>query len=281
MVSQARISCEFFPPKTEAGKEKLIQVSCELEKLTPEYFSMTCGALGADRYKSREFIDLLLENTSVPIMPHITCIGSVKDEVIETLTEYKAKGIKNLVALRGDKPIDASNVKSDFNHANDLVSFIKEKFGNDFRIAVAAYPEGHPESKNAETDLFNFKRKVDAGADFAITQYFFDANVYINFLEKCKKLGIKIPVIPGIITIRDWKQVLKFSEACGAHFPAWLIEKFLSFGDDEISINNFSCDLLVEHCKKLLVAGAPQLHFYSLNHADLVTKICERLEPVA
>lgn len=278
MSTRARISCEFFPPKTEKGMERLVQAACELAKLNPEYFSVTCGALGTDRCKSHDIIDLLLKHTSIPIMPHMTCIGSQRDEVHKTLSEYKSKGIKMLVALRGDKPKEADHIKSDFQHANDLVAFIKKEFGNHFRVAVGAYPELHPESKNAEIDLLNFKCKVDAGADFAITQFFFDVNTYVNFVERCARFGIHIPIIPGIITIRDWKQILKFSQDCGAHFPRWLIEKFESFGDDQTSINNFSCDLIVELCERLLSAGAPQLHFYSLNHADFVTKICERLQ---
>ena len=274
---QARISCEFFPPKTEKGVEKLVHTACELAKLNPEYFSMTCGALGADRSKSRDIMNLLLDNTSVAITPHMTCIGSIKDDIRETLAEYKSKGIKTIVALRGDKPQDEPNIKSDFEHANDLISFIKDEFGNDFNIGVAAYPEGHPESKNIEIDLLNFKTKVEAGADFAITQFFFDANIYVNFVENCERLGLKIPIIPGMITIRDWKQILKFSQDCGAHFPKSLAEKFQRFGDDKASCNGFACDFITELCEKLLAADAKQLHFYSLNHADLVTKICGNL----
>lgn len=277
MSTRTRISCEFFPPKTEKGVEKLVQTAGELAKLNPEYFSMTCGALGADRFKSRDIINLLLENTSISIAPHITCIGSVKNEIRDVLSYYKSKGIKTLVALRGDKPKDVANIKSDFQHANDLVAFIKKEFGHDFQVAVGAYPELHPESKNAEIDLLNFKRKIDAGADFAITQFFFDANTYVNFVERCERFGINIPIIPGIITIRDWKQILKFSQDCGAHFPRWLIEKFESFGDDQIAIEQYSCDMITKLCHDLLLADAPQLHFYSLNHADLVTKICGRL----
>lgn len=277
MSTRTRISCEFFPPKTEKGVGKLVQTAGELAKLNPEYFSMTCGALGADRFKSRDIINLLLENTSISIAPHITCIGSVKNEIRDVLSYYKSKGIKTLVALRGDKPKDAVDIKADFQHANDLVAFIKKEFGHYFQVAVGAYPELHPESRNAEIDLLNFKRKIDAGADFAITQFFFDANTYVNFVERCERFGINIPIIPGIITIRDWKQILKFSQDCGAHFPRWLIEKFESFGDDQIAIEQYSCDMITKLCHDLLLADAPQLHFYSLNHADLITRIYENL----
>ncbi len=277
MNNRAQISCEFFPPKTEKGIENLVSAACELEKFNPKYFSITCGALGGDRHNSHKIVDLLLDNTNVPVTPHITCIGSVKSEIRDTLINYKSKGIRDIVALRGDKPQDTSDVVSDFSYANELVTFIKDEFGDDFRIAVAAYPETHPEAKSEQEDFQNFKQKVESGADTAITQFFFDDIAYAKFLENCHKANINIPIVPGVVTIRDWKQILKFSNSCGAHFPNWLIEKFQSFGDDKAAINEFSCDVTTKLCEKLLAAGAEQLHFYSLNHSDLVTRIYENL----
>lgn len=268
-----KLSCEFYPPKTEKGVEKLLQTAKILSTLNPEFFSMTCGALGTDRHKSIAIINALLAHVNTPITPHLTCIGTTKNEIRQTLKLYQSKNIRQILALRGDIPKEDAHIPSDFHYANELITFIRDEFGDYFRICVGAYPETHPDARNPEDDLQNFKRKVDAGADCAITQFFFNAETYTSFVAKCRAIGIRIPIIPGIVTIRDWKQILNFSTSCGANFPDRLIEEFKSFGDDIEAINNFSCDMTVKLCEKLIAAGAPEIHFYSLNHSEPLLNI--------
>ncbi len=274
--SLSSISCEFYPPKTEKGDERLIQVANELASLNPEFFSVTSGACGAERDKTPRIITALIENGNVPITPHITCIGSTKEELKTLMEHYKKQGIKHLVALRGDLPEEERGRSRDFKYANELILFIKENFGDHFHITVGAYPEIHPESKTAQQDLENFKLKIEAGADNAMTQFFFDADTYLRFIDRCHTAGIHIPITPGIVPLGNWQQILGFSKKCGAHFPPWLIEKFESFDDNEAS-QQYGLEMTTILCKKLLEAGAPGLHFYSLNHADLILNICKHL----
>lgn len=268
-------SFEFFPPNTPEGVEKLRAVTQQLALLKPKFFSVTYGAGGSTRERTLKAV-LDVRAAGHAAAPHISCIGSTRESLREILQQYKDNGIKHLVALRGDLP-SGMPAAGEFRHANELVAFIREEFRDQFFIEVAAYPEYHPQAKSANDDLLNFKRKVDAGADAAITQYFYNADCYYHFVEQCEKMGIGIPIVPGIMPIGRFSQLARFSDACGAEIPRWIRKKLEGYGDDTDSIRAFGLDVVTHLCENLLKAGAPGLHFYTMNQAELTTAIWKRL----
>jgi methylenetetrahydrofolate reductase (NADH) len=279
MESQKRykrcFSFEFFPPNTEEGAQKLAQTAKQLAQLQPEFFSVTYGAGGSTRERTlKAVLDLCEAGHSAA--PHISCIGSSRTSVRETLQEYKNHGIRHLVALRGDLP-SGTATSGEFHYANELVAFVREEFGSHFFIEVAAYPEYHPQSRSAQEDLQAFKRKVEAGSDSAITQYFFNSDAYFHFVDQSEAMGLQIPIVPGIMPIGRFSQLARFSDACGAEIPRWIRKKLEGYGDDTASIRAFGLDVVTDLCDRLLENGAPGLHFYTLNQAGLTSTIWQRL----
>ena len=268
-------SFEFFPPKTPEGMEKLRATRQQLAQLKPKFFSVTFGAGGSTRDRTLETV-LEIQREGHDAAPHLSCIGSTHDNIREILAQYKANGIKHIVALRGDLPSGMVGA-GEFRYANELVEFIRKETGNHFQIEVAAYPEFHPQAQSAREDLLNFKRKVEAGANSAITQYFFNADAYFNFLDECEALGVDIPVVPGIMPITNYTQLARFSDACGAEIPRWIRLKLQGYGDDVASIRAFGLDVVTALCDKLLRHGAPGLHFYTLNQAGPISTVWQRL----
>jgi methylenetetrahydrofolate reductase (NADPH) len=271
----ATFSFEFFPPNTAEGREKLRATTAELARLVPEFFSVTYGAGGSTRDRTLETV-LDIQATGSAAAPHISCIASTREGVREILTRYRDSGIRHLVALRGDLPSGLATA-GEFRYANELVAFIRKEFGTQFFIEVAAYPEYHPQARNALEDLQNFKRKIDAGADAAITQYFYNADCYFHFVDQCQALGINVPVVPGIMPIHRFSQLARFSDACGAEIPRWIRRKLEAYGDDAEAVRAFGLDVVTELCARLLRHGAPGLHFYTLNQAGACTEIWKRL----
>jgi len=268
-------SFEFFPPKTPAGLEKLRATWKQLAQLRPRFFSCTYGAGGSPRERTLETV-LEIRSGGNPAAPHISCIGSTRADVEATLDLYRSKGIDHIVALRGDLPSGAASV-GELRYASELVAFIREKTGRHFHIEVACYPEVHPQARSPREDLQNFKRKLDAGADSAITQYFFNADAYFRFVDDCEALGIDAPIVPGIMPIGNFAQLARFSDACGAEIPRWLRLKMQGLGDDAASIRSLGLDVVTELCDRLLAAGAPGLHFYTMNQAGPTSTIWQRL----
>ena len=272
-------SIEFFPPKTAEGTEKLRIARAKLGQLQPKYFSVTFGAGGSTQQGTRDTVlDILREGYDAA--PHLSCLGSSRDSLRAMLADYKAQGIKRLVALRGDLPsgygaIDLAS--SEFHHANELVEFIRAETGDWFHIEVAAYPEMHPQAKSPQEDLQHFASKVLAGANGAITQYFFNADAYFRFVEDAQKLGVMAPVVAGIMPITNYTQLMRFSDMCGTEIPRWIRLKLASFGDDTESIRAFGLDVVTDLCERLLAGGAPGLHFYSLNQPAPTMAIWQRL----
>ena len=269
------ISFEFFPPQTAEGAEKLRATRRQLAQLAPAFFSCTFGAGGSTRDRTLETV-LEIQAEGLPAAPHLSCIGSTQDNVRAVLDRYQAAGIRRIVALRGDLPSGMAD-PGEFRYANELVEFIRVETGDWFRIEVAAYPEYHPQAKSPRDDLANFKRKVDAGADSAITQYFYNADAYAHFVEAAQALGVIVPIVPGVMPIANFSKIARFSDACGAEIPRWMRRKFESLGDDSASVRAFGLDVVTELCARLLAGGAPGLHFYTLNQAGLTTTICQRL----
>jgi len=270
-------SFEFFPPKTEEGKEKLKVVRDKLGPLKPKFFSVTFGAGGSTQQGTLETV-LDIQQSGFEAAPHISCIGTNKATIQQLLDTYKANGIKHLVALRGDLPSGSGNISGgDFNFANELVGFIRKEYGDHFFIEVAAYPEFHPQAKNAIADLDNFKRKVEAGANSAITQYFFNPDAYFRFVDECEKRQVNIPIVPGIMPITNYTQLARFSDMCGAEIPRWIRKRLESFGDDKQAIVEFGEDVVTDLCHQLLEAGAPGLHFYTLNQANATMALWRNL----
>ena len=269
------LSFEFFPPKTPAGKEKLRASWRRLAALKPAFFSVTYGAGGSTREGTLETA-LEIRKDGHEGAPHISCIASSRDEVAAQLERYKSHGIRHIVALRGDLPSGLA-AAGEFRHASDLVEFIRARSGDWFRIEVACYPEYHPQTRYAKDELVNFKRKVDAGANGAITQYFYNTDAYFRFIDEARAAGIRIPIVPGIMPIANFSQLARFSDACGAEIPRWLRLKLEGFHDDRASIQALGLDVVTALCARLLAGGAPGLHFYTLNQADLTAEICGRL----
>lgn len=274
-MTERTFSFEFFPPKTAEGAEKLRATREQLAQLKPKFFSVTFGADGSTRDRTLEAVREIQASGS-EAAPHLSCIGSTRENIREILDEYKGQGIRHLVALRGDLPSGTLDA-GEFNYANELVSFIRAETGDWFEIEVAAYPEIHPQARSWKDDLANFKRKVDAGADSAITQYFFNADAYFRFVEETRAMGVEIPVVPGIMPIGNYTQLARFSDACGAEIPRWLRKKLESYGEDLASIRAFGLDVVTELCDRLLAGGAPGLHFYTMNQAGPSTTIWQRL----
>ena len=269
------ISIEFFPPQTAEGMEKLRATWEKLAVLKPEFFSCTYGAGGSTRDRTFEAV-FGIQNAGHQAAPHLSCIGSTHESIREILGLYKTKGIRRIVALRGDLPSGMADF-GEFRYANELVEFIRAETGNTFSIEVAAYPEWHPQAKTPRDDLLAFKRKVDAGANSAITQYFYNVEAYVHFVEECRAMGIDLPIVPGIMPIGSFSKLARFSDACGAEIPRWMRKKFESFGDDAESIKAFGFDVVADLCEKLIAAGAPGLHFYSMNQAAPTLELCRRL----
>ncbi len=258
-------SLELFPPRTEQGFEKLTATIAELSTLKPLYFSVTYGAGGSTQERTFQTIDWLREQ-GIETAPHISCIGSDKSEIDTILQRYQQQGINRLVALRGDLPSGAGLGELDeLRYANELVEHIRETTGDHFHIEVAAYPEYHPQATNPATDLENFKRKVDAGANAAITQYFYNADAYLFFVDACEKSGVNIPIVPGIMPITNITQLARFSDGCGAEIPRWIRKRLEAYGDDLESLRAFGEEVVTSMCQRLLDEGAPGLHFYSMN----------------
>jgi len=270
------ISFEFFPPKTEEGVLKLRETRKQLALLDPKFFSVTFGAGGSTRDRTMETV-LEIQAEGFEAAPHISGISSSKDEISELLKTYQSHGIRRLVVLRGDIPSGMVS-SGDFAYANQLVSFIREQTGDWFKIEVAAYPETHPEARSASADLKNFKTKVDAGANAAITQYFYNVDAYFQFVDQCQKLGINIPIVPGVMPIYNYTQLARFSNVCGAEIPRWLSLRLQDYGDDLASLRALGLDVVTDLCEKLLAGGAPGLHFYTLNQSGLISQIAGRLD---
>jgi len=268
-------SFEFFPPNTPEGQEKLRATTRQLAQLNPKFFSVTYGAGGSTRERTLDTV-LDIRAMGYAAAPHISCVASTRESIREWLQRYKDNGIKHLVALRGDLPSGLA-AAGEFRYANELVEFVRQEFGQQFMIEVAAYPETHPQAKSAQDDLAAFKRKVEAGADSAITQYFYNPDAYYRFIDDCAAMGINIPIVPGIMPIGRYSQLARFSDACGAEIPRWMRKKLESYGDDTASIRAFGLDVVTALCDSLLQHGAPGLHFYSLNQAGLTTTIWQRL----
>ncbi|UCH48578.1 MAG: methylenetetrahydrofolate reductase [NAD(P)H] [Betaproteobacteria bacterium] len=273
--SSPELSFEFFPPQTPAGVEKLRTVRQRLAKLSPAYFSVTFGAGGSTRERTRDIV-FEISDEGLPVAPHVSCIASTRESIKSMLDEYRAHGIRRLVALRGDLPSGMAEA-GEFRFASELVAFIRAEYADAFHIEVGAYPEYHPQSQSARDDLLNFKRKVDAGADSAITQYFFNADAYLHFRDQCTALGVAIPIVPGIMPIGRFRQLARFSDACGAEIPRWIRLKLESYADDDQSSNAFGLDVVTQLCDRLLANQVPGLHFYTMNKADAACTICERL----
>ncbi len=270
-------SFEFFPPKTEKGEKKLQAVSLELAKLNPCFFSVTFGAGGSTREKTLATVQDIKQHTSIDVAPHLSCIGSTLDSIREILDTYIKKGIRHIVALRGDMP-SGMHTAGKFSFAYELVEFIRAETGDHFFIEVAAYPEFHPQAKSAQDDLLNFKHKVEAGADAALTQYFYNADAYFSYVDSCEKLGLDLPIVPGIMPITNHTQLARFSDTCGAEIPRWIRKRLEGFGDDLDSIKAFGTEVTTELCRKLLDGGAPGLHFYTMNQTDAVLSIWNNLK---
>ena len=262
----ATVSFEFFPPNTPEGVAKLRATREALDAAAPEFFSVTYGAGGVTRDKTLATV-LEIADEGRPIAPHLSCIGASRASIVELLDLYRARGIRRLVALRGDQPSGMVN-HGDFRFANELVEFVRAKTGDWFHIEVAAYPEMHPQASSPQQDLEAFVRKVRAGADSAITQYFFNADAFFRFRDAAVAAGVTIPIVPGIMPITNYTQLARFSEACGAEIPRWIRVKLASYGDDRASIRRFGFDVVASLCERLMRAGVPSLHFYTLNQAS-------------
>jgi len=274
-MKASSFSFEFFPPRTQEGEEKLKTTLKNLSEFNPEFFSVTFGAGGSTKDKTIGIVESI-KDQGYSAVPHISCITSTKDEVLELITSYKNKGIDRLVALRGDNPSGIAGY-GDFHYASDLVEFIRKNTGDHFHIDIAAYPEFHPESANSINDLKNFKTKVDAGANSAITQFFFNVDSYFKFIEECGHLNINIPIVPGIMPIYNIKQLSRFAQTCGAEIPRWLKYKLESYGDDIDSLREFGVDFISELCETLQQFGVESFHFYTLNESGIVTKVLKNI----
>lgn len=265
------LSFEFFPPKTADGVANLRETRAQLTKFKPEFFSVTFGAGGSTRDRTMETV-FEIQAEGHQAAPHISCISSSKEEIRELLAAYKNKGIKRLVTLRGDVPSGEVSV-GDFKYANELVSFIRQETGDWFYLEVAAYPEFHPEALSAAKDMANFKRKVEAGANSAITQYFYNADAYFRFVDSCVADGITVPIVPGVMPIYNYTQLARFSGICGAEIPRWLRLRLEAYADDMPSLRALGVDVVSELCERLLAWGVPSLHFYTLNQAGIISNI--------
>lgn len=275
-MKHTELSIEFFPPQTPEGVDKLRIVRGKLAVLKPEFFSVTFGAGGSTRDRTFSVIKEIAAE-GFEAAPHLSCVGSTRENVREILQAYKSADIRRIVALRGDLPSGMAEA-GEFRFANELVEFIRSETGEHFHIEVAAYPEWHPQSRSPRDDLAAFARKANAGANSAITQYFYNADAYFHFVDEVRTLDVDIPIVPGIMPIASFSKLARFSDACGAELPRWMRRKFEGFGDDAESIRAFGLDVVTELCERLLTGGAPGLHFYSMNQSVLTLEICRRLK---
>lgn len=271
----SEISFEFFPPKTVDGIAKLRETRKQLALLNPKFFSVTFGAGGSTRDRTLDTV-VEIQSEGFEAAPHISGISSSKEEITQLLEAYKAKGIRRLVVLRGDLPSGEVSA-GDFRYANELVAFIRQATGDWFQLEVAAYPEFHPESSSPRADIQHFKAKVDAGANAAITQYFYNADAYFRFMDQCHALGISIPIVPGVMPIYNITQLSRFSNVCGAEIPRWLRLRLEEYGDDMESLRALGQDVVTGLCEQLLTGGAPGLHFYTLNQSGIISNIAKNL----
>jgi len=280
-MTDHNFSIEFFPPRTPEGADKLRVTRSQLAELKPHYFSVTFGAGGSTQQGTLDTVREI-RGEGLDAAPHMSCLGSSRDGVRQMLALYRQQGVKRLVALRGDLPsgFGAADLSGgEFGYASELVEFIRAETGDWFHIEVAAYPEMHPQAKSLQDDLQNFARKVQAGADAAITQYFYNPDAYFRFVDDVRRIGVDVPIVAGIMPITNYTQLMRFSEMCGAEIPRWLRLKLAGFGDDTESLRAFGLDVVTQLCDKLLAGGAPGLHFYSLNQAAPTTAIWRRLLP--
>jgi len=269
------ISFEFYPPQTPEGVDKLAAARQRLATVKPEFFSVTFGAGGSTQDRTLETIrQIHAEGHNAT--PHLSCVGSTRENIRALLFAYKDMGIKRIVALRGDLPSGMHSI-GEFQYANELVSFIRAQTGEHFHIEVAAYPEFHPQANSAREDMLNFKRKMNAGANSAITQYFYNADGYFRFVDECRKLGVTSPIVPGIMPIVRFSQLARFSDTCGAEIPRWMRKTMESYGDDNESVQAFGLDVVTQLCEKLIAGGVSGLHFYTLNQANASLEILKRL----
>jgi methylenetetrahydrofolate reductase (NADPH) len=275
MSAQRLFSIEFFPPNTQEGVEKLRSVRAQLAQLDPAFFSVTHGAGGSTREKTVSTV-LEIQRERLSAAPHISCIGSTHSSIRELLKSYSDAGIGRLVALRGDLPSGMGD-PGEFRYANELVEFIRAETGDRFHIEVACYPEYHPQAKSPEADLQAFVRKVDAGANAAITQFFYNPDAYFAFVDAVRAVGVHVPIVPGIMPFHNFSKILRFGDGCGAEVPRWVRIKMEKYYDDSASIRAFGLDVVTGLCERLLAGGAPGLHFYTLNQAGLTTEIWRRL----
>lgn len=272
MSTSSELSFEFFPPRTPKGAESLKNVHAELAKFAPSFFSVTYGAGGSTQNGTFEAVQGMREAGS-NAAPHLTCVGSSQDDIRGTIKSYLDIGVDRLVVLRGDQPSGMVG-GGQFKYANELVSFVREEFGDSLHIEVAAYPDFHPESRNPQIDLENFKRKIQAGANSAITQYFYNADSYFAYLDETSRMGIDVPIVPGIMPITNYATLVRFSDVCGAELPRWIRARLHQYQDDEASLKAFGFDVVTNLCLDLLENGVPGLHFYSLNKIEPVKQIC-------
>lgn len=268
-------SCEYFPPKDDEARTKLHATTGELATLKPKYFSVTYGAGGSTQAGTYDTVKWIKEQ-GLDAAPHISCVGATRSSIVDQLKAYQALGIKRIVALGGDLPSGMAS-PGEFRYAYQLVELIRKETGDWFHIEVAAYPEVHPRAANAEEDLKHFRHKVACGASAALTQYFYNVDAYVRFVGECETLGLKVPIVPGVMPITNYKQLARFSDACGAEIPRWIRKRLESFGDDLESLRAFGLDVTTELCRKLLEAGAPGLHFYTMNRAGPTRTIWQRL----
>lgn len=277
MISEDfELSFEFFPPRTEAGRTTLVKTRGELAELNPGFFSVTYGAGGSTREKTLETVIDIQQNSSIDACPHLTCVGATNAEIFELLEQYQQHGINRLVVLRGDPP-SGMVAMGECRYAADLVHLIKQHFNDDFRIAVAAYPEAHPDSKNLASEIDFFSAKMNAGADIAITQYFYNADSYFNFRERCAQKGISQPIMPGIMPIANFDSLKKFSRQCGAEIPRWIKKTLSSYENDPESQRQVGIDIVTRMAQQLIDNGAPGLHFYTMNQSALTRSIIQNL----
>ena len=270
------ISFEFFPPKTDEQREQLHMAAQKLKRHAPEYVSVTFGAGGSTLSYTGDTVTQLRERHGLSVAPHLSCMGGTRTEIAALLDSYRDSGCRRIVALRGDLPSGMAT-PGDFRYASELVRFIREHSGDHFHIEVAAYPETHPGADDALTDLRHFKAKVDAGANGAITQYFFNADAYFRFVEDVRRLGVDVPIVPGIMPIANFTQLKRFSEACGAEIPRWITKRMQAHGDDGESVRQLGAEVVAQMCQRLLDGGAPGLHFYTLNRARATQAVLAQL----
>lgn len=270
------LSFEFYPPKTDDQSAQLDRTLGKLKAYSPEFVSCTFGAGGSTLSNTSETVRRMRTEHKLEGTPHITCVGGSREEIRALLKLYRALGCQRIVALRGDMPSGMIG-QGEFRYANELVEFIRSEHGNHYHIEIGAYPETHPQARDAQSDLVNFKRKVDAGANSAITQYFYNADAYFRFVDDVRRLGIDIPVVPGIMPISNFTQLRRFSEACGAEIPRWAEQRMRGFGDDVTAVREFATDMVAALCQRLVAGGAPSLHFYTLNMAKPTLNVLARL----